>query len=110
MTWLTKGQSPPVTRDPFLVQLFFAAHLDHETILEHIAHQRAVHEAKLQQYQQIEIPQLGDPELDRTRLFWRLTLEMGIATEQNYLDWLAQCEAIVRALDASSATTSSQEN
>ena len=106
--WLQEEQKPPVTRDPFLVQLFFAGHIENETILEHISQQRAAHEAKLQLYRQIDMPGLDDPELDRTRVFWRLTLEMGITTEQNYLDWLAQCEAVIHAMDDSSSGESKQ--
>jgi hypothetical protein len=39
---------------------------------------------------------LGSPELDRQQTFWRLTLEMGMAMERAYIDWLNQCEAVVR--------------
>ncbi|NDJ60740.1 MAG: PadR family transcriptional regulator, partial [Chloroflexi bacterium] len=96
INWLQQDQRLPATRDPFLVQLFFAGHIDNETILEHIARQRQSHEAKLRQYQQIEIPHLNDPNPNRMQVFWRLTLEMGIATEKNYLAFLAQCEKVIR--------------
>jgi hypothetical protein len=44
------------------------------------------------------LPPLGSPELDRQRIFWRLTLEMDMAMEQAYINWLNQCEAIVRGM------------
>lgn len=46
------------------------------------------------------MPPLGSPELDRQRTFWRLTLEMGMARERAYIDWLDQCKAVVRGLSA----------
>jgi hypothetical protein len=45
------------------------------------------------------LPPLGSPELDRQRIFWRLTLEMDMAMEQAYINWLDQCEAVVRDMD-----------
>lgn len=86
--WLHLTQPLPVHREPFLVQLFFAGQMDNAAILEHLERQRAAHQALLEQYQHIPMPPLGDPTLDRDRTFWRLTLEMGIAMEQMYLDWL----------------------
>jgi len=97
--WLHLTQPLPAHREPFLVQLFFAGQMENAAILEHIERQRAAHQALLEQYQRISMPPLGDPTLDRDRTFWRLTLEMGIATEQAYLNWLDQCEAVVRGLD-----------
>lgn len=96
--WLRIQQPLPVHREPFLVQLFFAAQLDNATILAYIAHQIAEHQALLARYQQIPLPALNDPALNREQTFWRLTLEMGIEMEQMYLNWLAQCEATVRRL------------
>jgi PadR family transcriptional regulator, regulatory protein AphA len=97
--WLHTEQPLPVHREPFLVQMFFAGELDKETVLAHIARQRAGHEARLVKYQQIPMPPLGDPDLDRKRTFWRLTLEMGMAMERAYIDWLDQCEAVVQGMD-----------
>ncbi|XWX05212.1 PadR family transcriptional regulator [Aggregatilineales bacterium SYSU G02658] len=96
--WLHTEQPLPVHRDPFLVQMFFAGQLDSATVLNHIARQRAAHQALLEQYKQLPVPPLNDPDLDHSRLFWRLTLEMGITTEKTYLDWLDQCEAAVREM------------
>ncbi len=94
--WLHTEQPLPVYREPFLVQMFFAGELDSATVLAHISRQREGHAARLAQYQQIPMPPLGSPELDRQRTFWRLTLEMGMAMEQAYINWLNQCEAVVR--------------
>ncbi len=97
--WLRTEQPLPVYREPFLVQMFFAGELDTQTILAHIAQQRTGHEARLAHYESISIPLPDDPELARKRIFWRLTLEMGMATERAYIDWLDHCEAVVRGMN-----------
>lgn len=96
LRWLHDEQPLPVHRESFLVQLFFGDYLDKAAVLKHIDKQRAAHRAKLARYQQIPLPALGQG--DRRQTFWRLTLEMGLAMEQMYLDWLAQCESVIEAL------------
>ncbi|MCC6616696.1 MAG: PadR family transcriptional regulator [Anaerolineae bacterium] len=106
--WLHTPLPLPIHREAFLVRMFFAGQLDNATILDQIAHQRAAHQALLDRYQQIPMPPLNDPELDRQHTFWRLTLEMGIAMEQMYLNWLAQSEAVIRLMsDASDESDAS---
>jgi PadR family transcriptional regulator, regulatory protein AphA len=97
--WLRTEKPLPVYREPFLVQMFFAGELDTDTILAHINQQRAGHQARLTDYENIPIPSHPDPTLDRKRIFWRLTLEMGIATERAYINWLDQCEAIIQDIE-----------
>jgi len=93
--WLRTEQPLPVNREPFLVQLFFGWRLTNKTLLELVARQQAAHAERLAAYEQIPMPPLGDPSLDRMRTLWRLTLELGIAIEQTYLDWLDQCAAVI---------------
>lgn len=97
--WLLEPQSLAVHREPFLVQLFFAGQLDDAAILEHLARQKAAHEAVLQRFAQIEIPAQDSPVAERERALWRLTLDMGIALEQMYLAWLERCEAVVQGFE-----------
>lgn len=98
MRWLKIEQPLPVHREAFLVQMFFSGELDQETVLAHIARQRAGHEARLKHYQSLAMPSLEDPQLARKRIFWQLTLDLGIATEQAYIDWLNHCETVIRAM------------
>lgn len=97
--WLKTEQPLPVYREPFLVQMFFAGELDSATVLAHIARQREGHAARLAHYEQISMPPTGSAELARKRIFWRLTLEMGMAMERAYIDWLDECEGVVRGMD-----------
>lgn len=99
LRWLHTEQPLPVYREPFLVQMFFAGELDRATVLEHITRQRAGHQARLSHYQSIQVPAHDDPELARKRVFWKMTLEMGMAMERAYIDWLDQCEAVVRGME-----------
>jgi len=96
--WLHSPQPPPVYREPFLVQMFFSGMLPRETVLQHIQQHIAEHHKILDQYRLIEgvLPQNDIPERDQ--LFWRMTLDIGIAIEKAYLDWLANCQRIVESM------------
>lgn len=96
--WLHKEQPLPVNREAFLVQLFFGWTLTNETLLELVAGQRAGHAARLAEFAQIPMPPLDDLQIDRMRTLWRLTLELGMAIERTYLNWLEQCTAVISSL------------
>lgn len=96
--WLHTKQPLPVNREAFLVQLFFGWTLTNETLLELVAGQRAGHAARLAEFEQIPVPALDKPDIDRMRTLWRLTLELGVAVEQTYLDWLDKCTAVIADL------------
>ncbi|MBE2201279.1 MAG: PadR family transcriptional regulator [Anaerolinea sp.] len=96
--WLHTEQSLPVNREAFLVQMFFGASLSNETLLALIAGQRAGHVKRLAAFEQIPVPPLEKPDIDRVRTLWRLTLELGMTIEQAYLDWLDVCTAVISVL------------
>jgi PadR family transcriptional regulator, regulatory protein AphA len=96
--WLRTEQPLPTNREAFLVQLFFGASLPNATLQELIAGQRAGHAGRLAEFQQIPMPPLEAPQIDRMRTLWRLTLELGIALERAYLDWLDTCTAVIANL------------
>jgi PadR family transcriptional regulator, regulatory protein AphA len=89
--WLSTPQPLPVYREPFLVQMFFAGMLPRERVLEHIQQHIAGHRAKLAEYE--AVAGLFDDSGDRQ--FWRMTVDLGIALENTYLDWLQDCEATI---------------
>lgn len=98
LQWLHSPQPPPVYREPFLVQMFFAGMLPQDTVLQHIQQHLSAHRQLLEQYRLIEsvLPQDNIPERDQ--LFWRMTLDIGIAIEKAYLDWLTNCQRIVESM------------
>lgn len=96
--WLTSPQPLPVHREPFLVQLFFAEELDNDQIIAQMQAQRADHEALLAHYRAIRLPPLGSLKATRDLTFQRLTLELGIMTEEASIAWLDRAMEAVRGL------------
>jgi DNA-binding PadR family transcriptional regulator len=98
LDWLHSPQPPPVYREPFLVQLFFAGMLPCQKVLEHIQQHIAAHRATLDTYRAIEalLPQAGVAQRDQQ--FWRMTLDLGVALEKTYLEWLENCRHTVEAM------------
>lgn len=94
--WLREPQSPPVYREPFLVQVFFAGLLSDEEILGHIQQHIEAHEETLARYNEITIQAPGGTVRERDKLFWGMTLELGIALEHTYLNWLRKWQAILQ--------------
>ncbi|MCS6871267.1 MAG: PadR family transcriptional regulator [Anaerolineae bacterium] len=87
--WLNEPQALPIHREPFLIQLFFGAQLPNQTLIALAKHQLALHEQKLAEYEQIPLPKL-ETQPDRAHTLMRLTLDLGIASEKLYIDWLKQ--------------------
>ena len=96
--WLTSVQALPVYREPFLIQLFFARSLTNAAILRLIEAQIRAHEERLRQYEQVPLPALDALRNHRELSLERLTLELGIRTERNSLEWLQLAAETVRNL------------
>lgn len=95
--WLNNKQIMPVHREAFLVQLFFAAELEDQQIIALMEDQLAQHEAKLRQYQGIDLPaNYESVDWRRIYTFQGMTLTLGIRNEQMYIQWLKDCIAAVR--------------
>jgi len=86
--WLATPQPLPVHREPFLVQLYFAAGLPNSTILTLLQGQVAAHEAQLGAYQEVPLPPPEALSDDRVATLMTLTLELGLRSERMYLAWL----------------------
>ena len=97
-TWLDSPQPPPIYREPYLVQMFFAGMLPRDRVLDHIQQHIDAHRANLAGYAEIEkmIPQEGVALRDQQ--FWRMTLDLGVAIEKTYLNWLENCQRTVEAM------------
>ncbi len=86
--WLESHQPLPTVREPLLVQLFFAAQLPNEAIIQLLEQQLAARREKLAECKTIELPTLGDKSASREQILQRLVLELVIRREQTYIDWL----------------------
>lgn len=86
--WLQCHQPLPTSREPLLVQLFFADQLPNEAIMQLLEQQLAARREKLAECENIDLPTLDDKSASRDQLMQRLVLELVIQREQTYIDWL----------------------
>lgn len=96
--WLTTPLPPKEARHASLIQVFFAAQLTDDEILD-IFEQEAEHlRARLERYRQI--PQESAHHLEtgspREVFFWMLTLECGLRLAQAELEWV---ESVIRRIE-----------
>jgi PadR family transcriptional regulator, regulatory protein AphA len=85
--WLKTSQPFPTVREPLLVQLYFAAQLPNEAIIELLEQELAARCARLAECKAIAAT-LDAPKASREQKMHRLTLELAMRREQTYLDWL----------------------
>ncbi|NDJ21449.1 PadR family transcriptional regulator [Nostoc sp. B(2019)] len=86
--WLQSPQPLPTVREPLLVQLFFAAQLPNQAIIQLLEQQLEARSEKLATCENIELPVLGDQLASREQIMQRLVLELVIQREHTYIDWL----------------------
>lgn len=86
--WLQCHQPLPTVREPLLVQLYFAAQLPNEAIIQLLEQQLAARREKLAECETSELPALDDRSASRQQRMQRLGLELVIRREQTYIDWL----------------------
>ena len=93
--WLQCHQPLPTVREPLLIQLFFAAELPNEAILNLLEQQLVAHYKKLAECEDIRLPPLGDESASHKQVMQRLVLELVMRKEQTYIDWLSTAIDIV---------------
>lgn len=96
--WLAENQTPPVVKDPFLVQLYFGRLLSREQMLRVLHTRRAEHEKLRDYFDALEIPQPDSAEMRRQALFGALTLDFARRRERMTLEWLDACIEVVSTL------------
>lgn len=94
--WLQCHQPLPTVREPLLVQLFFAAQLPNEAIIQLLNQQLAARHEKLAECETVELPPLDDKSASREQIMQRLVLELVIRREQTYIDWLKTAIDVIR--------------
>ncbi len=103
---LVAFQPVPPHRDPFLVQLFFAADVPNAAILEQLRQQLAAHQATLEKYRRIEIPApetMPTLEWKRRVSLQQSTLDAGLRYEQTEIEWLRDTIKRVEGLEEAGA-------
>lgn len=96
--WLETKQQLPVHREPFLVQLYFSEGVKTHTIVELLEHQKAMHEMQLREYKGIRSPTSTTHNVPREISLAATTLNLGIRTEEAYIEWIEETISIVRQL------------
>ncbi|MBH8552052.1 PadR family transcriptional regulator [Nostocaceae cyanobacterium CENA357] len=86
--WLQCPQPLPTVREPLLVQLFFAAQLPNEAIINLLKQQLVVHGEKMVNCQAIKVLPLNDASVNREQVMHQLVLDLITQREQTYIDWL----------------------
>lgn len=99
--WLTEPQALPASRDPLLIQLFFASILPKSEIIQLLEQQRAARSERLASYQKMILFPLdtqvgGSSGVSHRKMLQRLTLEHGLKREQAYIDWLDEAIEVIR--------------
>lgn len=86
--WLQCSQPLSIVRDPLLVQMYFAAQLPNQAIIQLLEQQLVARYKKLAECEAIKLPMLNDPSASREQIMQRLVLESVIQREQAYIVWL----------------------
>ncbi len=93
--WLQCSQPLPNLRDPLLVQLFFAAQLPNEAIIQLLEQQLVARIEKLTECKNVELP-LSERFVSREQMMQRLVFDLVIRREQTYIDWLKTAMDMIR--------------
>lgn len=86
--WLGCHQPLPIVREALLVQLYFASQLPNAAIAQLLEQQLTARQDKLAQCQDVNLPILGANNISREQILQRLVVDLAIAREQTYIDWL----------------------
>ena len=85
--WIRREPGPEQIRIPLLVTLWFAKHLDPDTLAEFCEHHRAEHDRRLTEYEALAgvFSETGSPDPHIAAV-----IDFGIAYERAVLEWLAR--------------------
>ncbi len=87
--WIHQEPGHEQIRVPLLVTLWFAKHLDNETLATFLANHRVEHSRRLDEYQAFVA---ATDDSSSTDPHVRAVVEFGIAYEQAFLRWIEQTE------------------
>ncbi len=97
--WLQCHQPLPTVREPLLIQLYFAAQLPNQAIIQLLEQQLVARHQELTKCHTIESPTLDDKSASREQIMQRLVLELVMRREQTYIDWLQTAIDVINQLE-----------
>lgn len=99
--WLSQAAAPPPLRDPFLLQLFFAAELPADRVLSLLREERAARQSRLdwlrRRAEAVTSPDREDSDGERAPAFRKMTVAAAVAAARTSIDWLDDCIEAVHA-------------
>lgn len=96
--WLSSPHDPPASRDPFLLQLYFAAEIPDEAFLAVLEEVRGEQQRRLDDLRGSLSRHLkGRRSPTRRDEFARLSLEASISAARAGIDWIDDCIEILRS-------------
>lgn len=110
--WLRLPTSLASVHEPFLIKVFFGSELSTEEILAHLRSQLELHRAQLDAYAAMEATascrSAVAASLVRESVFWDLTLQMGVKSEEAWIAWLEDAIRQIEALGENSERTAKE--
>lgn len=94
--WLQTHQPLPIVRSPLLAQLYFAAQLPNEAIIQLLEQELSARRLKLAECEAISVPSLDRSTTSRQQTMHQLVLELVKQREQTYLNWLTDAIETIR--------------
>jgi DNA-binding PadR family transcriptional regulator len=107
--WLRLPTNLASVHEPFLIKVFFGAELSQDEILAQLRSQLELHRGQRDAYATMEATASGRSaaaaSLVRESVFWNLTLQMGIKSEEAWIAWLEEAIREIEALGENSEQT-----
>jgi len=97
VSWLQTQVQPPQQRDDLLVKLYAGRWTQPTQLIEELMHHQRLHQQKYETYRQIEQTYFADTSLSYADTCIKLTLDYGLAYEQNWIKWCEQALARLAA-------------
>lgn len=94
--WLQTHQPLPILREPLLAQLYFAAQLPNQAIIDLLQQELAARREKLAECEVISVPSLDHLTASREQKMHRLVVELVKQREQTYVSWLKHAIATIQ--------------
>lgn len=86
--WLQTHHPIPAVREPLMVQLYFAAQLPDEAIIQLLQQELAARQQKLAECEAISAQTPDTSAASREQQMHQIVLDLAMRREQLYLDWL----------------------
>jgi PadR family transcriptional regulator AphA len=99
LQWLTSPTLERPIKDDLLIKVWAGELLGANALRREIARLRAVHEAELQRYKDLETQHFSDPPSSVFDILQYIALKRGVTSEQCWIAWAAEADALLQSLE-----------